>query len=109
LEIQPFDPSLYTHGADSAFPPKRDPPLYPIGIYWSWDNPEDDQFAWNTVKNITSRLRKIIPGDEFVFVNYALADTPLKAMYGDNVERLHDIRVRYDSRNLMSLTGGFRF
>ncbi|THU80278.1 FAD-binding domain-containing protein [Dendrothele bispora CBS 962.96] len=109
LEVQPFDASLYTYGADSAFPPKRDSPLYPIGIYWSWKDSAEDQYAWDTVRRVADRLRNILPGDESVYVNYALADTPLEAMYGDNVERLHDIRVQYDSSNLMSLTGGFRF
>jgi hypothetical protein len=113
--VQPFDVTLYTHGLNSAFPPIRDPPFFPIGIYFSWDNEADDQFAWDTIKAVADRLRKVaLAGGQdlehaFIYPNYALVDTPLEKMYGANVPHLHTIRVGVDGNNLMSLTGGFRF
>jgi hypothetical protein len=44
-----------------------------------------------------------------VYVNYALFGTPLKDMYGGNVERLRQIRAAIDPEDVMGLTGGWKF
>jgi hypothetical protein len=43
------------------------------------------------------------------YVNYALFGTPLETMYGQNLERLHEIRQVYDPNNVMGLAGGWKF
>jgi hypothetical protein len=43
------------------------------------------------------------------YVNYALFDTPLKDIYGGNVERLRKIRAVIDPKDVMGLAGGFKF
>jgi len=43
------------------------------------------------------------------YVNYALFGTPLERMYGDNLERLGEIRKKYDPRDVMLLAGGWKF
>lgn len=47
--------------------------------------------------------------DAAIYGNYALADTPLEAIYGDNVERLRAIHAAVDPSNVMGLAGGFKF
>jgi hypothetical protein len=42
-------------------------------------------------------------------VNYALFGTPLKDMYGGNVERLPEIRAAIDPNDVMGLAGGWKF
>ena len=44
-----------------------------------------------------------------VYVNYALYGTPLKQMYGGNVERLRAIRAAIDPDDVMGLAGGWKF
>ena len=44
-----------------------------------------------------------------VYVNYALFGTPLKEIYGGNVERLRKIRAAIDPEDVMGLTGGWKF
>jgi hypothetical protein len=44
-----------------------------------------------------------------VYVNYALFDTPLEDMYGENVPRLRKIRAEIDPGDVMGLAGGFKF
>jgi hypothetical protein len=44
-----------------------------------------------------------------VYGNYALAGTPLKDIYGDNLPRLRSIRKRVDPFNIMTLAGGWKF
>lgn len=47
--------------------------------------------------------------DDILYPNYALSDTPLELMYGENLPRLRKIASKYDPGRVMSLTGGFRF
>jgi hypothetical protein len=44
-----------------------------------------------------------------VYVNYALFDTPLEDIYGENVPRLRKIRAEIDPEDVMGLAGGFKF
>ena len=44
-----------------------------------------------------------------LYVNYALYGTPLKDMYGGNVERLRAIRAAIDPDDVMGLAGGWKF
>jgi hypothetical protein len=43
------------------------------------------------------------------YVNYALYGTPLKDIYGRNVERLRKIRAAIDPDGVMGLAGGWKF
>lgn len=47
--------------------------------------------------------------DDVLYPNYALPDTPLEAMYGNNVPVLNRISRRYDPQRVMKLTGGFKY
>ena len=47
--------------------------------------------------------------DAAMYDNYALYGTPLKDMYGGNVERLRMIRAAIDPDDVMGLTGGWKF
>ena len=44
-----------------------------------------------------------------IYPNYALFDTPLEEMYGENVARLRKIRAEIDPEDVMGLAGGFKF
>ena len=45
--------------------------------------------------------------DAAVYVNYAVFDTPLQDIYGQNVPRLRKIRGEIDPEGIMGLAGGF--
>ena len=40
--------------------------------------------------------------------NYALFGTPLEELYGGNLERLREIRMKYDPEDVMGLAGGWK-
>jgi hypothetical protein len=44
-----------------------------------------------------------------VYPNYALFDTPLQDMYGQNVPTLQALRQAIDPEDVMGLAGGFKF
>lgn len=47
--------------------------------------------------------------DDILYPNYALSDTPLELLYGENLPRLRQLATKYDPDKVMTLTGGFRF
>ena len=54
-------------------------------------------------------LENVSRYDDIKYPNYALYDTPLELLYGDNLPRLKKIAEEYDPNKVMALTGGFRF
>ena len=67
------------------------------------------------VKNLTRIIQAkavelgISRFDDVLYPNYALVDTPLELLYGENVPHLKEIAAKFDPERVMSLTGGFRF
>ncbi|KAI6120590.1 hypothetical protein EDD16DRAFT_1518683 [Pisolithus croceorrhizus] len=84
--VEPFLPSLYNHASSpSAFPPTR--------------------------ANGFTPLKFTTPGAPQAprYPNYAIFDTPLELIYGDNLPRLRSLQRQVDPEHVMGLTGGFRF
>jgi FAD/FMN-containing dehydrogenase len=44
-----------------------------------------------------------------LYPNYAIYDTPLEEIYGDNLPRLRALKKLHDPDNVMGLAGGFKF
>lgn len=42
------------------------------------------------------------------YPNYAVYDTPLEALFGDNLGKLKSLKNRVDPDNIMGLAGGFK-
>ena len=67
------------------------------------------------LRNISDTIRDVALADgqnvsyAAKYPNYALFGTPLDHMYGENVERLHNIRAAIDPEDVMSLAGGWKF
>lgn len=43
-----------------------------------------------------------------LYPNYAIYDTPVYSIYGNNLPVLQAIKAQYDPDNVMSLTGGWK-
>ncbi|KAJ7840337.1 hypothetical protein B0H13DRAFT_2239523 [Mycena leptocephala] len=98
-DIEPFLPSIYTHNTSpSAFPPSRGPWYIPLNLYFAAQHLTD--IAVGEGQAITQAP---------LYTNYALYDTPLERIYGDNVARLRTIKAAVDPDNVMGLAGGFKF
>ena len=67
------------------------------------------------LRNISGTIRAVALADgqnvsrAAKYVNYALFGTPLKDIYGGNVERLRKIRATIDPKYVMGLAGGWKF
>ncbi|KAF7375798.1 FAD-binding PCMH-type domain-containing protein [Mycena sanguinolenta] len=116
-DIEPFLPTIFSHASTtSAYPPSRPDPAYmPLNLYFAWSDPLSDSIFHDALLQSTQQLTNVAIGegqavaDAALYTNYALYDTPLERIYGDNVGRLKSIQAAVDPGNVMGLAGGFKF
>lgn len=61
----------------------------------------------NRLKEIAA-AEGIYDAAEFtIYPNYAIANTTAEELYGENTQRLREIKQRFDPRRIMDLAGGF--
>ena len=113
--MEPFEPDFLTHGEPSAYPPDRSLAVFPSLISVSWDDASVDGIMADAVRLSAASLVEagIRDGQDLKnaapYVNYALGGTPLERMYGGHLERLREIRKKYDPEDIMGLAGGWKF
>ncbi|KAJ6488794.1 FAD dependent oxidoreductase [Mycena sanguinolenta] len=116
-DVEPFLPTIFTHATtSSAYPPSRPDPAYmPLNLYFAWTDPLSDSVFHDALLQSATQLTNVAIGegqniaDAPLYTNYALYDTPLERIYGDNVARLQSIKAAVDPGNVMGLAGGFKF
>ncbi|KAL0573769.1 hypothetical protein V5O48_008184 [Marasmius crinis-equi] len=115
-DVEPFVPNLLSHASGlTAYPPTRDHVYLPLNIYYAWARESYDNEFQNAIRASTKHLESIAVAEGQAGVdaaspypNYAIYDTPVSRVYGDNLGRLQSIRSKVDPTNVMGLAGGFR-
>lgn len=113
--IEPLEPGFLTHGSPSAYPPDRSLAVLPSNIYFAWTKASADEFIAKAMRLSAASLIEagIQDGQNLknaaTYVNYALFGTPLEAIYGEHLERLREIKKKYDPEDVMGLAGGWKF
>ncbi|KAF8899585.1 hypothetical protein CPB84DRAFT_1780125 [Gymnopilus junonius] len=116
--LQPFLPNIYAHNDQAtAFPPDRSLSLRPFHIHAAWILPTSDNYFHENAKASVARISNVavalgqtsLLGAPVVHPNYAIYDTPLADMYGDNLPALRALKVAVDPEDVMGLAGGFKF
>ena len=70
---------------------------------------------WDAARQSAAQLAKVVAAEgqdvagESLYNNYAIFDTPLESLYGDNVAKLQALRAKYDPEGVMALAGGWKF
>ena len=114
-EVEPFLPKIFAHSEASAYPPTRSRGLLPFGLYFAWALPTEDDVFHDAIRASADRIRAVAvaEGQDIagapLYGNYAIHDTPLELIYGDNLPRLRKIKSLVDPSNVMGLAGGFKF
>ncbi|KAJ7627287.1 FAD dependent oxidoreductase [Roridomyces roridus] len=118
-DIEPFLPTLYTHGAPgvtTAYPPSRTTPgAIPLNLYFAWALPTSDSIIHDALVASAQQLTSVAQGEGQdlselgLYTNYALYDTPLERIYGANLPRLRQIKASVDPEGVMGLAGGWKF
>ncbi|KAG6334915.1 hypothetical protein ID866_4176 [Astraeus odoratus] len=115
-DIEPFLPTLFTHNTSaSAYPASRARAVLPLNLWFGWtDSAADGLMQDATRTSVRTLFNKAIElGQDIaqapLYNNYAIYDTPLESIYGDNLDALHQIKGKVDPENVMGLAGGFKF
>ncbi|KAG5633930.1 hypothetical protein H0H81_004361 [Sphagnurus paluster] len=125
---EPFLPSIFLHGPKSMFPPDRNHPFCVLHIMFVWEDRAHDNDIHEAIKESARWLAEAAPSDggasepatELLatniektklakYPNIAIFGTPLDKMYGSNVERLRELKVQVDPKDVMGLAGGWKF
>ncbi|KAI9439709.1 FAD dependent oxidoreductase [Lactarius indigo] len=113
--FEPFDSGIFSHGSGSAYPPDRSQAVFQSLISAAWTNSSIDDFAAPALRKAKAAVQAVAAADgqdvahAAVYVNYAMFDTPLEEIYGQNVPRLRRIKAAVDPKDVMGLAGGFKF
>ncbi|KAL4068781.1 hypothetical protein V8B97DRAFT_1972021 [Scleroderma yunnanense] len=114
--VSPFLPNIFTHNTSpSAYPGSRDRAVFPLNLYFGWMSPSADEVMQDATRTSAEKLYNdaVALGqsisDAPLYNNYAIFDTPLESIYGDNLQRLKSIKQQVDPSNVMGLAGGFKF
>ena len=85
-------------------------------VYFAWEDPLYDNEFVAAIEESANRLSAIAKAEGLlmddppaVYTNYANAETPLDDIYGENLPRLRALKAKIDPKNIMDLSGGFRF
>ena len=115
VSLEPFDKGVFSHGSGSAYPPDRLHAVFPSVFTLQWANASLDKTMASALRQMSETIHVAALADgqnvshAAKYVNYALFGTPLKDMYGGNVERLQKIRAAIDPDDVMGLAGGWKF
>ncbi|EMD36843.1 hypothetical protein CERSUDRAFT_51643 [Gelatoporia subvermispora B] len=113
-DVEPFLPSIFSHGSESAYPPDRSRGLLPLNIYYAWLLPSSDDTLQDAARQSASFLTQTAIsdgqdiGDAALYGNYAIFSTNISQIYGGNLERVQAIKAKYDPQNVMGLAGGWK-
>jgi hypothetical protein len=113
--LEPFEKGLFSHGSKSAYPPDRSRSIFPSNLSIQWSNSSLDETMANALRQIAHAIHTTALADgqnvshAAVYGNYALYGTPLRDIYGGNVEMLRTIKAAIDPDNVRGLTGGWKF
>jgi hypothetical protein len=114
IDVWPFHPTIFDNSTPSAWPHVKGKACGPLPVYFLWKNAEHDDFwiaemkgALKTIQDVAIK-EKCATDDLPIYCNTSLEDTPPELIYRGNLERLKQIRAKYDPQNVMGNTGGFR-
>lgn len=115
-DVEPFLSSIFSHTSSSSpYPPNRSFGFSPFNIYFSWQLSLVDDNMQEAARQSAAQIRQVALADgqdlsgSALYPNYAIYDTALSAMYGQNVARLSALKTLVDPTNVMGLAGGFKF
>ncbi|KAF9017781.1 FAD-binding domain-containing protein [Hymenopellis radicata] len=114
--VEPFLSNHFSHNtAPTAWPPSREVVTSPDLIQYSWVSEATDNLFLDSIRQSAEQLMRVAVADgqrrvadASPYLNYALYDVPIERLFGDNLERLREIKARVDPNNVMALTGGFK-
>ncbi|KIJ53008.1 hypothetical protein M422DRAFT_242976 [Sphaerobolus stellatus SS14] len=114
LSIEPFNSDLYDHSTVGVYPHSPAHPWTPFQILIGYTDPTADNVTLAVARTAAAAIQQVAIEEGYfspaaiLYSNYAQKGTDLKLLFGDNLPLL-PLQAKYDSHDLLSLTGGWRF
>lgn len=114
LGVEPFL-DAFGHSTPSAYPHPASRQVTPCNPWITFSDVADAQYFHDALWNMSNTIQAFAIqqgqslADDIHYPNYALGDTPLELLYGDNLQKLREIKAAADPQNVMGLTGGYKF
>ena len=99
----------------SAYPANRTVCYTPFKMLFIWNSTAEDTIFYDAIRKSMNQIWDVAfrEGQDILnaprYLNYALFDTPLQEIYGENLEKLRHLKQRVDPEDIMGLVGGFKF
>ncbi|KAK7681862.1 hypothetical protein QCA50_015210 [Cerrena zonata] len=116
FDVEPFLNNIFTHAdaSSAAYPPSRARGLMPTNIYFAWLLGISDDIMHDAARQSAAHLTQVAinEGQDVanapMYGNYAIYDTPLERIFGDNLPKLKAVKAQVDPNNVMALAGGWK-
>ncbi|CAA7271051.1 unnamed protein product [Cyclocybe aegerita] len=114
LGVEPFL-GAFNYETRSAYPHSPDRQVTPCNPWITFSDNADADYFHALLRKMSDAIQAFAVAqgqsrwDDIHYPNYALADTPLNLLYGSNVPQLKRLRRAVDPKNIMGLTGGYKF
>ncbi|KAJ1022081.1 hypothetical protein NDA18_005315 [Ustilago nuda] len=111
-DVEPFLP-YSQYAQEAAWPHKTN--ALPLNLYFAWTNPAEDAFWTDAIKKSAAKISAQARAEGqnldnlYLYPNYAIAGTPSSELYGPNLNRLSQLKKRFDPQGVMDLTTYFHF
>jgi len=114
VAVEPFHPDLWHRSQPGAYPHSTQ--RFPLCLAFTWSEATHDAYYTSALKSFattvhheaTAEGQALDTGSNIRYPNYALGDTPVEEIWGENLERLRTIKKAVDPENVMGWTGGFK-
>ncbi|KAF5367917.1 hypothetical protein D9758_004373 [Tetrapyrgos nigripes] len=104
----------FAHSVDSAYPHSPSRPVTPGHPTSFYNDVADRDYFEQLIQEMSGAIHVVVIQegqglpDDIHYPNYALADTLVELIYGENLPRLREIKERADPTDVMGLSGGFK-
>ena len=87
-----------------------------MNIFFEWEDPAYDADYLAAITETATRIRNLVVKEQGLLYensqrhnSYAVYDTPLTTIYGENLPLLRKLKKKYDPKGVMNFAGGWKF
>lgn len=117
IDIWPFTNTMFNSSTPSAWPHTKGSQNGPILAYFLWEGSDNDYFWINLMENALAAIKEKVSKARGpnakplpVYSNTTLESTTVEEIYGENLDKLKQLRKKFDPELIMDLagSGGFK-
>jgi len=114
IDVWPTLSTAFDAYPSIAWPRERGKAYGPLLAYFLWEGADKDEFWLKEIKRAFKAINQVALDEGCteksapIYLNTSLESTSAKEIYGSNLKKLSKVREKYDLKNVMGRTGGFK-